>query len=131
MVLEKLKDKWLTWRTGKDKAQRDWEKWREENIVLAAHDVQNYFMNFKHIIEVNPAKIWNHAEPFGWVTCEEFKQYEFPAKPLGSNAVANWFRGDWDQWSNRFRIDDCFGKDHVFVATNSGEDAVMIALKFC
>lgn len=129
-MIERLKERWLTWRTGKDKITRDWEKWRDENIVYAANDVQNYYMHFKHIIEVDPRKFWNHNEPFGWVPVTDFRQYEYPAKPLGDNAVGNWFRGYWDQWDRRFHICEMSGTDYVFVATNNDEDAIMIALKY-
>lgn len=127
-LVDTVKDKYLTWRTGKDKTTRDWEKWRDENIVYNAHDVQNYYRNFKHIIQVDPKKFWNYSDPFGWVPVDDFLKYEYPQKQLGDNAVANWFRGEWGMWDKRFHIDDCFGTDHVFVATNNDEDAVMIAL---
>ncbi len=129
-MITEIKEIWLTWRTGKDKVTRDWEKWRQENIVYSANTVQNYFMNFKHIIEVDSSKFWDYAEPFGWVPVEDFNQYAYPAKSLGDNAVGNWFRGYWNEWDNRFHICDMSGTDYVFVATNNDEDAVMISLKY-
>jgi hypothetical protein len=127
---EYIKDKWLTLYTGKDKITRDWEKWSEENIVRRADTLQNYFVNFKHIIEVDPQKFWDFAEPFGWCVVEDFRQYEYPQRQLGDNAVGNWFRGYWNQWDSRFHLTDLAGSDRVFVATNNDEDALMIALKY-
>jgi hypothetical protein len=129
-LFENIKERIITLYTGKDKVRRDWEKWSNENIVHRANTLQNYYINFKHIIEVDPQKFWDFDEPFGWCVVEDFMQYEFPQRQLGDNAVGNWFRGYWDQWDGRFHITDLSGTDRVFVATNNDEDAVMIALKY-
>lgn len=127
---EEIKNIYLTWKTGKTKIQRDWEAWRDVTIIHNAHTIENYYANFKHIIELDPAKVWNQYEPFGWVPVAEFRQYEYPNRPLGANAVVNWFRGARNQWDGRFHIDECFGSDHVFAATNNEQDAIMIAFLF-
>jgi hypothetical protein len=129
-IIDNIIDWWLTWTTGKDKVRRDWEKWSDENIVHRANTLQNYYTNFKHIIEVDPKKFWDFSEPFAWCVVEDFMQYEYPQRQLGDNAVGNWFRGYWDQWDGRFHITDLAGSDRVFVATNNDEDALMIALKY-
>ena len=129
-LLEILKDKYLTWRTGKNKTQRMWEEWVDKTIVRRAHTVENYYANFKYIIRVNPNLIWNMYEPFGWVTVKEFKQYEYPIKELGDNAVVNWFRVEYNQWSNMYDINEMYGYDMTFVATNNEQDALMITLKY-
>lgn len=119
-------DRYLTWRTGKDKNQRDWEAWYEVNVVYRANTIENMFMNFKHIIEVSPDKF----DPFAWVPCEDAKQYLHPQRELGNNAVWRFERVRKDQWDNRWHIDELGGGDHVFVATNNDRDAIMIALKY-
>jgi hypothetical protein len=88
------------------------------------------FMHFKHIIEVSPDKFFNHAEPFVWVPTEEAKQYFWPARKLGDNAVWRYERVRKDRWDGRWHIDEMSGRDHVFVATNNDRDAMMIALKY-
>ena len=127
---ETVKDRYFTWRTGRSKTEREWHAWYKITIVQAAHTVENYFMNFKYIIEVDPNRVWNQYEPFGWVPVEDFKQYEFPQRALGNNAVISWFRGYRDQWDSRFHINEMAGYDCTFVATNNEQDAIMIALKY-
>ena len=127
---ESLVDWYLTKRTGKNKQQREWEQWLEVTVVRQASTVENYFMNFKYILELDPNKVWDYSEPFGWIPVKEFKEYEFPNRPLGQNTVINWFRGYKDQWDGRFHLNDMMGGDHVFAATNNERDALMISLRF-
>ena len=125
-----IKDKWLTWRTGKDKQQRDWESWRDKNVVSRASTIENMFMNFKHIVPVS-TNIFDLDEPFGWCPCKDFKQYLYPHRELGNNAVFYFARGYRDQWDGKFHLNDMRSEqDQVFVATNNDRDAFMIALKY-
>ena len=71
---ETLKDKYLTWRTSKDKITRDWEKWIDATIVRRATTVENYYTNFRYIVQLDPNKVWDMSNPFGWVPVKEFKQ---------------------------------------------------------
>ena len=129
-TIEYIKDHYLTWRTGLDKQKRDWRKWQEENIVLRASTIENMFMNFKHIVPVSTT-IFNLSHPFGWIPCEDFKQYLYPARALGDNTVYYFARGYRDQWDGKFHLNDLrHEQDQVFVATNNEVDAVMIALKY-
>ena len=129
-IVERIKDKWLTWRTGKNAQERAWQKWLDETVVFRAGTVENMFMNFEHIIEVDPEKMMEMWHPFGWHTNEEFRKFEYPNKQLGDNAVWYWVRCRKDQWDHRWHIDELGGEDHMFVATNNERDAVLIALKF-
>ena len=124
-----IKDKYLTWRTGKDKDQRDWEAWYETNVVYRATTIPNMFMHFEHVIEVDSRKFFEYTDPFDWVPCEDACQYFWPARKLGDNAVWRFERVSWDRWDNRWHIND-LGEEKVFVATNNSRDAVMIALKY-
>ena len=128
-IREKIVDWYLTRKTGKNKAQRDWEAWYEVNVVYRASTIENMFMNFKHVIEVSPEKFFQF-DPFTWVPCEDAKQYFWPQRELGNNAVWRIERVRHDRWDNRWHIDELSGGDHVFVATNSDRDAMMIALKY-
>lgn len=129
-MIEYIKDKWLTWRTGLDKETRDYQKWAYETIAYRASTIENMFMNFKYILPVSDM-IFNHAEPFGWVPCRDFQQYMYPARDLDNCTVYCFARGSRNQWDGRFHFDDCFGEqDQVFIATNNDEDAIMIALKY-
>lgn len=128
-IVEHIKDKWVTWRTGKDKAQRDWEAWYEVNVVYRASTIENMFMNFKHIIEVSPDKFFQF-DPFAYVPCEDAKQYLWPQRELGNNAVWRFERVIKDQWDQRWHVNELGGEDRVFVATNNERDAMMIALKY-
>ena len=128
-VTEKIKDKYLTWRTGKSKSEREWEAWYNVNVGWRASDISNMFMHFKHIIIVDPNKFFTF-DPFAWVPTQEAKQYFWPARPLGENAVWRFERVRKDQWDHRWHLDEMGGEDKVFVATNSDRDALMIALKY-
>jgi hypothetical protein len=129
-LLSKLEDKYLTWRTGKDKAQREWEAWYEVNVVYRASTIPNMFMHFKHVIIVDPDKFFNRCEPFVYVPCEDAKQYFWPQRELGNNAVWRFERVIWDQWMKEWHINGLGDRDKVFVATNNDKDAMMIALKY-
>ena len=124
-----IKDRYLTWRTGKDKSQREWEAWYDVNVVYRANTIENMFMHFEHIISVDSNKFFQF-DPFTWVPTEDAKQYFYPARELGTNAVWRFERVRKDQWDNRWHIDEMGGGDEVFVATNNSKDAVMIALKY-
>ena len=128
-IWEKIKDRWLTWRTGKDASQREWDAWCDAIINRRAHTVENYYYKFKHIIEVDPAKVFDTTCPFGWTYVEDFHQFAFPSRELGNNTMCDWFRcihGPDGQW----HINEIGGGDHLFAATNSDADAIVIALKY-
>lgn len=129
-MIEWIKDRYLTWRTGFDRQERAWRKWRDQNIVLQADTIENMFMNFKYIVPVSTS-VFDPDEPFGWCPCEDFKQYLYPARELGKNAVWYFARGYRDPWDGRFHINDLRSEqDQVFVATNNKRDAIMIALRW-
>lgn len=129
-MIEYIKDRWLTWRTGLSKQERIWRKWNQETIVHNARTIENMFMNFKHIIPVS-TDIFCLEEPFGWYPNEDFKQYLYPNRQLGDNSVFYFARGYRDQWDGHFHLSDMMSEqDQVFVATNNDRDAMMIALKY-
>ena len=129
-MIELIKDKYLTWRTGLNKQDRDWYKWQGGHIVNRATTIENMFMHFKHILPVS-TQIYDISHPFGWVPCEDFKQYLYPSRALGDNTVYYFARGYRDPWDGRFHLNDLrHEQDQVFVATNNSKDAMMIALKY-
>ena len=125
-----VEDKYLTWRTGKDKAQREWEAWYEVNVVYRANTIDNMFQHFKHIITVNPELFFDRCEPFAYVPNEDARQYFWPQRPVTDTCVWRFERVIWDKWSNSWMINGLGDRDKVFVATNNDRDAMMIALKF-
>jgi hypothetical protein len=125
-----VEDKYLTWRTGKDKAQREWEAWYEVNVVYRANTIDNMFQHFKHIITVNPELFFDRCEPFAYVPNEDARQYFWPQRPVTNTCVWRFERVIWDKWSNSWMINGLGDRDKVFVATNNDRDAMMIALKF-
>ena len=87
-------------------------------------------MNFEYILPVS-TNIFHLDEPFGWTPCKDFKQYMYPNRALGDCAVYYFARGYRDEWDVRFHLNDMRPEqDQVFVATNNGVDAMMIALKY-
>lgn len=127
---ERIVDWYLTRKTGKTKAEREWEAWYEVNVVYRASTISNMFMHFKHVIVVEPDKFFNQCEPFAYVPCEDAKQYFWPQRELGNNAVWRFERVIWDQWTNDWMINGLGDRDRVFVATNNDSDAVMLAMRY-
>lgn len=128
---EKVTDKYITWRTGKDKVQRDWEAWYAVNVNYRATKINDMFKNFKHIIMVDVDKFVDFHEPFAWVPNEDARQYFWPNRPLGENAVWRFERViNCPATANQWEINELGGEDKIFVATNNERDALMIALKF-
>jgi len=130
VIIEYIKDKYLTWRTGLDKQTRDHQSWYEETVIQRASTIENMFINFKHILPVS-TKIFDFSEPFGWYPNKEFRQYMWPNRESGDCTVYYFARGFRDPWDGKFHINDLrCEQDQVFVATNNERDAMMIALKY-
>jgi hypothetical protein len=88
-MIEWVKDKWLTWRTGKNNAEREWTNWYETTVVYRASTIPNMFMHFKHVIEVDTHKFMDPAEPFAWVPCADARQYFWPQRPVTDTCVGD------------------------------------------
>ena len=127
---DKIKDRWITWRTGKSKEQRDWEAWYEANVDYRAGNITTMFRNFKHVIEVDWQKFITDGG-MTWVPVKDAQQYFWPQRELGENCVWRIERVFWDRWHKCWSLNDIGGEDKVFVATNSDKDAIMISLKYC
>ena len=112
--------------------RRAWLNWSERNINPRAGTAQSVFFSFKYVIEVAPGKFFSHEELGNWIPVPEFREMSFPNRELGNHCVWSWFRGNWaDQWwQSGFLIDEMFGGDHVFAATNNEQDALWIAMKW-
>ena len=129
-MIERIKDRYLTWRTGQDKPTRDFRNWYDGTVVSRAGTIENMFMHFKYIIPVS-TNIYDLSHPFGWIPCEDFKQYMYPNRQLGDNTVYYFARGYRDKWDGKFHLNDLrHEQDQVFVATNNERDALMIVLKY-
>ena len=128
-IIEYIWDRWLTWRTGKDRATREWLTWYDTNVNYRADTIDDMFKNFRHVIMVDTEKFTDFHEPFWWTPCADAKQYFWPQCALADTAVWRFERVVWDpvqeQWQ-RYSL----GVDHIFVATNNDDDAVVIALKY-
>ena len=130
-TLAKIKDWYLTKKTGKDKVQRDWEAWYDANVNYRATRIKDMFKNFKHIIIVNPNKFTDPHEPFAWVPCSSARQYFWPQRPVETTCVWRFERViNYPSTNNEWHVNEFGGEDHIFVATNSDEDATMIALLY-
>lgn len=128
-LLDNIKDRWITWRTGKSLTERDWEAWYNTSVNWRACNITNMFENFKHVIEVDTNRfLWDGIS--GWVPHPDVKQYFWPQRSLGENCVWRLEQVTWNPWEKRWNIAELGGEDKVFVATNSDEDAIMITLKW-
>ena len=88
------------------------------------------FKNFEYIIVVNYRPFFDPTEQFVWAVCADAKQYFYPVRELGNNAVWSFQRVIWNEWEQRWNINEIGGEDKLFVATNNKDDAVMITLKY-
>ncbi len=129
-VTETIKDWYLTRKIGKNKAEREWEEWYHSNVNFRASRIKDMFRKFDHIIIVDPDKFFQF-DPFAWVPTEDAKQYFWPTRDLGTNAVWRFERViNCPATANEWTVNELGGEDKVFVATNNERDALMIALKY-
>lgn len=129
-LLDQVRERWTTWRTGKTREEREWEAWVKANINWRSNRVRDVFRTFQYVIDVDPDKfLVDHA-----LTCiphPDARQYFYPAQPLGRNAVWKVMRvikcpATADEWE----INELGGEDRLFVATNNEQDALVISLRW-
>lgn len=122
-----IKDKWLTWRTGKDKQQRAYEAWYASMVNVRASTAEDMYKNFKYLILVDYRKFLVFhmlTEPR-----DDMREYYYPQRELGDNMLWTILRGE-EMPDGLFHITDFGDEDRVYVATNNSEDAMMLALKY-
>jgi len=130
-MIEWIRDWYLTRKTGKTKEEREWIAWYEQNVNYRATRIKDMFKNFEHVIIVDLNKFVDHAEPFAWVPCADARQYFWPARELGENAVWRFERViNCPATAWEWEVNELGGEDKIFVATNNEQDAIMIALKY-
>lgn len=115
--------------TGMPGHERVYWEWYDRTVVTAASTLENRFMNFKYIVEVNHNSFFED-DFISWVPAKEFDQYVWPNRELHECSVWSIVRGERDLWDGKFHFNEMGGSDHVFVATNNEKDAIMIALKW-
>lgn len=124
---EWIKDKYLTWRTGKDRQQREYEAWYSSTVNFRASTAEAVFANFEHVFQVNADKFLVFhmlTEPR-----DDMREYRWPQRELGDNMVWTILRGE-RMPDGLFHITDFGSEDRVYIATNNSEDAIMLALKY-
>lgn len=129
-IWENIKDRYLTWRTGFTRSERDYRAWCQTIINYRAPTIQQKLGNFRYIIDVDPDRFLDFSDPFSYHPVESAKQYFWPQRDLDNNCVWIIERVFRDPWTSDWHINSLGGEDHVFVATNSESDAIMIALKW-
>jgi len=130
-IIEKIKDWHLTRKTGLTKDEREYQVWLETNVNRRATRIKDIFHNFEHVIIVDSDKFFDHQEPFAWVPCQDARQYMWPQRDLGNNAVWSFERViKYPSTANEWTVNELGGEDKVFVATNNDRDATMITLKY-
>jgi hypothetical protein len=125
---ENLKDRYLTWRTGKPRQVREFQAWADVAVNLRASTAQAMFSNFEYVFTVDYNKFFFDAGMFLELD-PGTKPYMFPQRALGDNLVYANLRGE-EYESGEFYITDFGNEDRVYVATNNSKDAVMIALLY-
>lgn len=133
-LLEKIKDWYITKKTGMDREERRIRTWYNERTNYRGTYLKEIYHGFEYIIEVDPYRVLDFANPFGWNCLPEFKKYLYPALPLEESSSWAWVRGFWeyDCYTGRKRYvhNEIAGGDSLFVITNSKEVAVEIAVKY-
>ncbi len=124
---ENLKDRWITWRTGKDRATRDYEEWINININVRASTAEDRYKNFKYLIRVD---FWKAFDVHMFTELkDDLIQYRWPQRALGDNMVYGILRGE-QMPDGKFHLTDFGNEDRAYIATNNSEDAIMIALRY-
>jgi hypothetical protein len=126
-VKEWIVDRWLTWRTGKDRQQREYEAWYYTTVNIRASTAEDMYKNFKYLIQVNADKFLvfhMFTEPK-----DDLREYRCPQRELGDNILWTILRGE-QMPDGKFHITDFGYEDRVYIATNNSEDAMMLALKY-
>ena len=127
-MLDKIKDRWLYWRTGKPRQMREFEAWLKVTVIKRASTAQAMFRNFDYVFTVDYNKFFFDAGMFLELD-PGTKPYMFPQRELGDNLVYAHLRGE-DNDAGEFYISDFGSEDRLYVATNNGKDATMIALLY-
>ena len=125
---ENLKDRYLTWRTGKPRQVREFEAWAEVTVNLRASTAQEMFRNFEYVFTVDFNKFFFDAGMF-LEPDPGTESYIFPQRKLGDNLVYASLRGE-EMPDGLFHITDFGNEDRVYVATNNSKDATIIALLY-
>ena len=129
-LLEQIKDWYYFKKTGYTRAEREYLVWYEVTVDWRATRVRDIFHNFQHVVVVDPDKFFDY-DPLLLAPKKEAQQYFWPHRTLEETCVWRWERvvktpGTGNKWA----VDELSGGDTLFVATNSEQDAVMIALKW-
>jgi len=125
---DKIKDRYITWRTGKPRQVREFEAWADVAVIKRASTAQAMFRNFDYVFTVDYKKFFFDAGMFLELD-PGTKPYMFPQRELGDNLVYAHLRGN-DPGNGIFYITDFGTEDRLYVATNNGKDATMIALLY-
>jgi hypothetical protein len=127
---ERIVDWYLTRKTGKTKAEREYLAWYEQTINVRATRIIDMFANFRYVIVVDPEKFFSF-DPFAWVVTKDAQQYFWPKCPMAESAVwrcervINYASTTWE-----WEVNELGGEDTVFVATNNERDAIIISLRW-
>lgn len=129
-AVKNIFDYYETKRTGVSIQHREFKFWYRANVNYRADNIPDMFSKFKYVFIVDIQKFMDPFDPFDWVPNQDAKQYFWPSRELGNNAVWRYERVIWDDSKDCWILNEFGGTDTVFVATNSKEDAVMISLKY-
>lgn len=132
--LEKVRDWYITKKTGLTREERRIREWYDSRINYRGTYLKEIYHGFEYIIEVDPFRVLDFANPFGWSCLPEFKKYQYPNLPLEEAASWAWVRGfwehDWHTGRRRYANNEIAGGDNLFVITNSKEVALEITVKY-
>lgn len=131
-MIDWIVDKWLTWRTGKDRATRQYEAWTEENICVRSSQIKNYYCGFKYVVKLDYQRTMSKFDPFWGPQFDyaELQQYTWPNRPLGQHGVFGIHRVFWDQWNQDYCMNELGGGDEAFFATNNEQDLLLVTLLY-
>lgn len=131
-VIEKVKDWYLTKKTGLTSEERRVRAWYDERINYRADYIDEIYHGFDYIIEVDPYLVLDFSHPLGWVSLKDFQKYQYPTQPVEIAAFWAWVRGfrEHSFGRRRYTLNEIAGGDNLFVMTNSKEVAVEISANY-
>lgn len=115
--------------TGRERVLR---RWVVNHADRDAKTARWLLKSFKHVIEVNPAKFFAFEENGVLVPVEIWNEFSFPHRRLEDSCMFALLNCSWENGDLKLSVEDQRrGKNtHLFVATNSDDDALLLSLLF-
>ncbi len=124
-MLKKLRKKYFPTEEEIEEARET--EWHDKNTSTSADNIRDYFHGLEYIVELD----WEKVYASGWILLKDIRiKYCYPSRQLEDQTIFTCVRGTPTNDSRIFALNEIFGGDRVFAATNNEKDAIMLALKY-